>query len=99
MADREFSSPVPRTAEVPLAMFSAAFKWERIALKWRALAEERRDHHLDLYKSGRWKHYYPDEEFLAEMTKAVALAERWSRIAPLPEAQEPPVELEQAAAA
>ena len=80
-------------------MFSAAFKWERIALKWRALAEERRDHFLELYTSGRWTHYYTDEEFLAEMSKAVALAERWSWIAPVPQAQDAPAEPEQAVAA
>ena len=80
-------------------MFSSAFNWERIALKWRALAEERRDHFLELYTSGRWTHYYTDEEFLAEMSKAVALADRWSRIAPLHEAQEPPAEPVQAEAA
>ena len=80
-------------------MFHAALKWERIALKWRVLAEQRRAHHLDLYKSGRWKHYYTDEEFLAEMRKAVAMAERWSQIAPLPEEHDPPAEPEQAAAA
>ena len=82
MADREFTSPIPRTAEVPPTMLQATRKWERIALKWRNLAEQRRDHHVDLYKSGRWKHYYTDEEFLTEMRQAVALAERWAEIAP-----------------
>ncbi|MCX7312753.1 MAG: hypothetical protein NTV56_13770 [Alphaproteobacteria bacterium] len=88
MADRQFSSPTPRTSEVPFSMITAVRKWERLALKWRALAERRRAHHLDLYKSGRWKHYYTDEEFLVEMSKAVAMAERWAKIAPLPEERE-----------
>jgi len=57
MAAREFTTPVPRLAEVPFRMLPAARTWERIALKWRNIAEQRRDHHLDLYKSGRWKHY------------------------------------------
>jgi hypothetical protein len=83
-------------------MFHAAVTWECIALKWRALAKRRHDHHLDLYKSGRWRHYYTAEEFLAEMGKTVAMAERWATIAPLPEEREPPVsaaEPEQALAA
>jgi hypothetical protein len=99
MADREFMSPIPRTAEVPFTMFHATVKWECIALKWRALAKRRHDHHLDLYKSGRWRHYYSAEEFLAEMGKTVAMAERWAAIAPLPEEREPPVEVERAKAA
>jgi len=72
MAAREFTTPVPRVSEVPFRMLPAARNWERIALKWRNIAERRRDHHLDLYKSGRWKHYYTDEEFLIEMRQAVA---------------------------
>jgi uncharacterized repeat protein (TIGR03809 family) len=63
-------------------------KWERVALKWRALAEGRRAHQLDLYKSGRWRHYYTDAEFLTEMREAVTIAERWAKIAPLPEERE-----------
>jgi uncharacterized repeat protein (TIGR03809 family) len=99
MADREFSCPNPSTAEVPFRMLPAIRKWERIALKWRALAEQRRDHHLDLYKSGRWKHYYSDAAFLVEMRNAVALADRWAGIAPLPAERAPPAEMAQPKAA
>ena len=66
-------------------MFQSALNWERIALKWRNLAVQRRDHHFELYRSGRWKHYYTDEQFLDEMRKAVDLAERWEEIAPVGE--------------
>ena len=60
-----------------------------VALRWRDLAERRRDHFLELYQSGRWKHYYTDEEFLKAMREAIMLAERWAAIAPWPEATEP----------
>ncbi len=99
MAAREFTTPVPRLAEVPFRMLPAARSWERIALKWRDIAERRRDHHLDLYKSGRWKHYYTDEEFLIEMRQAVAIADRWAVIAPRPGEREVPAAIEQPAAA
>ena len=85
MTDRELTSPVPDLAEVPSTMLPATIQWERIALKWRNLAEQRRDHSLDLYQSGRWKHYYTEAEFLTEMRKAAAIAERWIEIAPLRE--------------
>ncbi len=88
MAEREFTSPVPSAAEVPFRMIKATRRWERIALKWRALAEQRCVHLVDLYQSGRWKHYYTEEEFLAELRQAVAIAERWAKIAPLPEERE-----------
>ena len=55
-------------------MYKATVEWERTAMKWRTLAEKRRDHHFELYRSGRWEHYYTEENFMAEMRKAVALA-------------------------
>jgi uncharacterized repeat protein (TIGR03809 family) len=88
MAHREFECPVPRISELPQTMVNATVRLEAIALKWRALAERRRDHHFDLYKSGRWRHYYTDQEFLAELHAAIALAQRWAKIAPRPEERE-----------
>ena len=99
MAAREFTTPVPRLPEVPFRMLPAARSWERIVLKWRDIAERRRDHHLDLYKSGRWKHYYTDDEFLIEMRQAVAISDRWAVIAPRPGEFEMPAAIEQPVAA
>jgi uncharacterized repeat protein (TIGR03809 family) len=88
MAEREFTSPVPSAAEVPFRMIKATRQWERIALKWRALAESRCVHFDDLYRTGRWKRYYTEPEFLAAMRDAVMIAERWAKIAPRPEERE-----------
>ena len=96
MAD-PFTCPVPHAAEVPDTMRQASGKWELVALKWRNLAERRRAHHVDLYKSGRWKHYYSDDEFVAEMSAANAIAQRWASIAPLPEEREPAAAVEPSA--
>ncbi len=54
------------------------------ALKWRDLAERRRAHFIDLYRSGRWKHYYSNDEFLDRMREAIANANRWAKLAPRP---------------
>jgi uncharacterized repeat protein (TIGR03809 family) len=80
-------------------MLAATRKWGRIALKWRDLAERRSDHHLDLCKSGRWRHYYSQGEMVEQLRAAVAVAERWAAIAPGPElsAALPQVELQEAA--
>ena len=99
MAAREFTTPVPGVSEVPFRMLPAARNWERIALKWRNIAEQRRDHHLDLYRSGRWRHYYTDEEFLVEMRQAIAIADRWAVIAPLPAERDASAAIEQPVAA
>ena len=43
-----------------------------------------RAHHVELYRSGRWHHYYTEEKFLTAMRQAVALAERWAACAVAP---------------
>ena len=58
--------------------------FEEVALKWRALAERRRAHFIDLYESGRWEHYFTEEQFLLRMREAVRSSERWAEIAPRP---------------
>src|SRR5436853_6302419 len=35
-----------------------------IARRWRGLAERRRAYLIELYRSGRWKRYYNEQEFL-----------------------------------
>ena len=35
--------------------------------KWHALAERRRRHFVELYRSERWRRYYTEEAFLAQM--------------------------------
>jgi uncharacterized repeat protein (TIGR03809 family) len=52
-----------------------------ITQKWRALAERRCAHFLELYESGRWKHYYTEEELLDRTREAVRLSEAWTKLA------------------
>ena len=44
-----------------------------------------RAHFVELYHSGRWKHYYSEEQFLARLREAIKLSERWAEIAPPPD--------------
>jgi uncharacterized repeat protein (TIGR03809 family) len=55
---------------------------DKVAQKWRRLAERRRAHFVELYYSGRWKHYYTEERFLLSMREAIRAAERWAMISP-----------------
>jgi uncharacterized repeat protein (TIGR03809 family) len=63
-------------------MLSAAQRWQDIARKWRNIAERRSAHHVEMFYSGRWRHYYSDEDFLLTMRSAILMAKRWSAIAP-----------------
>jgi uncharacterized repeat protein (TIGR03809 family) len=66
-------------------MRQTSIKWERVVLKWRDLAERRHAYYVELFKSGRWRRYYTETEFRAELRDAIALAQRWAEIAPVPE--------------
>jgi uncharacterized repeat protein (TIGR03809 family) len=55
---------------------------DEVSHKWRRLAERRQAHLTGLFHSGRWKHYYTEEQFLRYMREAIRLTERWTMIAP-----------------
>jgi len=48
--------------------------------KWHSLAERRRRHFVELYRSERWKRYYTEEEFRAHMSEVVANVEMWEQV-------------------
>jgi uncharacterized repeat protein (TIGR03809 family) len=54
---------------------------DEVAQKWRSLAERRRAHFIELYQSGRWRHYYSEEQFLRCLREAVRVSDRWAEIA------------------
>jgi uncharacterized repeat protein (TIGR03809 family) len=55
-----------------------------VIAKWHALAERRRSHFVELYDSGRWKRYYAESEFVAQMRDVVQLADTWARLSGAP---------------
>lgn len=57
---------------------------DEVAQKWRALAERRRAHFVELYHTGHWKRYYSEEQFLLKMREAIKATDRWAQIAPTP---------------
>ena len=59
---------------------------EEVAQKWRLLAERRCAYFLELHRSGRWRRYYSEEQFLARLREAIELSERWTEIAAFPTA-------------
>ncbi len=53
----------------------------QISQKWRDLADRRLAYFTELYRSGRWQHYYTPEEFAERMRDVVKAAKVWSNLA------------------
>jgi uncharacterized repeat protein (TIGR03809 family) len=58
--------------------------FDEVAQKWRALADRRRAYFIELYESGRWRHYYSEKQFIERLREAIWLSQRWAEIAPSP---------------
>jgi len=52
-----------------------------IARKWHELAERRLAYFTELYRSGRWSHYYTQELFAARMLDVIRAAKVWADLA------------------
>jgi uncharacterized repeat protein (TIGR03809 family) len=57
-------------------------RFSSIAQKWRDLAERRRDYYAELYRSGRWKRYYTEQELIERMREVADAVDQWGEIAP-----------------
>ncbi len=56
---------------------------DNVARKWVALAERRRAHIVELYDTGRWRHYYTQAELVEALREAIRVRDEWARIAGL----------------
>jgi uncharacterized repeat protein (TIGR03809 family) len=54
---------------------------DEITLKWRDLADRRLAYYTELYRSGRWTHYYTKEDFELRMRDVVKAAKTWRDLA------------------
>jgi hypothetical protein len=61
---------------------------DQIALKWHDLAQRRLDYYTELYRSGRWRHYYTQERFAVRMLDVINVARKWRELAGLPPAEQ-----------
>jgi uncharacterized repeat protein (TIGR03809 family) len=48
--------------------------------RWHALAERRRNHVVELYRSERWRRYYTEDSFRLLMRDVIQNAETWSKV-------------------
>jgi len=59
-----------------------AARFHLIAHKWHALAQRRLLYYSELYRSGRWTHYYASRErFARHMLDVIKAAKIWAKLA------------------
>lgn len=64
-----------------MASSHAAGTFESLTLQWSNLADRRLRYYIDLYRSGRWQHYFTEEQFLQRIRDVRAAASQWDDIA------------------
>ena len=52
-----------------------------LSARWRDLAERRLAYYTELYRSGRWQHYYTRERFGVRMLDVIKAAKTWRELA------------------
>lgn len=72
---------------------SASHAGRDLVSRWRVLAQQRLNHLIELYESGRWKLYYKEQDFLARVQEARAALKVWEQLAPADPVRDKPVEV------
>jgi uncharacterized repeat protein (TIGR03809 family) len=71
---------VPKLAATPPPI-NPAKPFEQIALRWSNLADRRVAYYTELFLSGRWKHYFTEQELLQRMLDVKKSAVEWDELA------------------
>jgi hypothetical protein len=53
----------------------------RASRGWLALVERRKAHLIELFETGRWAHYFTEQELLAELRAVNVARERFANVA------------------
>jgi len=63
-------------------------RFERVTRRWLQLAERRLAYYEELYRSGRWRHYFPTQEhFALRMLDVIKATKAFQHAAGKPAAQ------------
>jgi uncharacterized repeat protein (TIGR03809 family) len=54
--------------------------YHTVSRKWLDLAERRKAHIIELYESGRWRHYYTEAQLAEEIRAAITACDEWEKI-------------------
>ena len=58
---------------------------DSISKKWFDLAQRRLDYYVELYRSGRFRHYYTEEAMALRMLDVIKAVRQWAELAPVRE--------------
>ena len=61
--------------------------FDTIAQKWCELAQRRHAYYVELFESGRWKHYFDEREFIARLRDVISSTIKWHELAGRPPPQ------------
>jgi hypothetical protein len=65
-----------------MPQLAGTVRFDIIACKWHALARRRLLYYSELYRSGRWTHYFATrEEFAARLLDVIKATQAWARLA------------------
>ena len=56
--------------------------FDRAAARWRDLALRRHDYYLELLRSGRWRRYFSERDFMARLREVIEVTSALTRCAP-----------------
>jgi uncharacterized repeat protein (TIGR03809 family) len=66
-------------------------RFDRVVRQWRDLAERRLKDYTELYRSGRWQHYYTQEQFRLRMRDVIKAVKIWRELADRRRIEQPAV--------
>lgn len=55
---------------------------DAISKKWFDLAQRRLDYYVELYRSGRYRHYFTEETLALRMLDVIQAVRQWAELAP-----------------
>jgi uncharacterized repeat protein (TIGR03809 family) len=58
----------------------APHSYDTIARRWLDLAQRRLTYYEDLYRSGRWRHYYTEEALAERMRDVIKAVRLWTKL-------------------
>jgi uncharacterized repeat protein (TIGR03809 family) len=64
-----------------MAVVQGGVRFDQIAAKWHALAQRRLTYVRELERSGRWRHFYSEEQFGSYLREAERVAAVWRQLA------------------
>ena len=67
--------------DLPMPTQQGSARLDHVTRQWHDLAERRLAYFTELYRSGRWRRYYQQEQFALRMLDVIRAARAWRDLA------------------